>query len=62
MKDEIVEEIHKHREEFASQFDYDVRKMLEYIRQQQEESGRKVVSFVEKNLKQKESENIKKVA
>ncbi len=48
MKDEIVEEIHKHREEFAKKFDYDVRKMLEYVREQQEKSGRKVVSFVKK--------------
>ncbi len=48
MKDEIVEEIHKHREEFANKFDYDVRKMLEYVREQQQTSGRKVVSFVNK--------------
>lgn len=48
MKDEIVEEIHKHRQEFASKFDYDVRKMLEYVRKEQEKSGRKVVSFVKK--------------
>lgn len=48
MKDEIVEEIHKHREEFAKKFDYDVRKMLEYVREQQEKSEQKVVSFVKK--------------
>ncbi len=54
MKDKIVEEIHKHRQEFASKFDYDVRKMLEYVRKEQEKSGRKVVSFAKEKTEDKD--------
>ena len=47
-RDPIVEEIHRFREEYAKKFDYDLDRMFEDLRQQQEESGLPVVSFESK--------------
>jgi len=44
-KDKIVEELHKFREAHAAQFNYDVRAIVESLREEEEKSGRKVVSF-----------------
>lgn len=60
MKDEIVDEIHKVREELAKRFDYDVRKMLEYIRKKQNKSGRTVISL--EKSKSSGIRRVKKVA
>lgn len=60
MKDEIVDEIHKVREELAKRFDYDVRKMLEYIRKKQNKSGRAVISL--EKSKSSGIRRVKKVA
>ena len=50
MEDEIIKEIHKYREEFAAKFDYDINAMFEYLREQQQKSGRKYVSFQIKKM------------
>ena len=53
LNDEIVEEIHRVREEYAAKFDHDINRMYEDIRKRQEESGRKFVSFPPKKPEQK---------
>ncbi len=45
LKDEIVEEIHRVREEYAEKFNHDIDRMYEDIRKRQADSGRKFVSF-----------------
>ena len=42
-RDPIVEEIRKHRQEYAAQFDYDIDAICEDIRRKQQQSGRDVV-------------------
>ncbi len=42
-KDEIVEEIHRIREEYAKSFNYDLNAIFADLRKKQEESGREVV-------------------
>ena len=44
-KDPIVEEVRAHREAHAEKFDYDLAAICRDLRQQQAESGRKVVSL-----------------
>jgi hypothetical protein len=41
--DEIVEEIHKIREEYSRSFNHDLRAIFADLQRQQAESGRKVV-------------------
>ncbi len=43
-RDLIVEEIRKHREEYAAQFNYDIDAICDDIRRQQQQSGRRVVT------------------
>ncbi|MBT8420119.1 MAG: hypothetical protein KJO08_04570 [Gammaproteobacteria bacterium] len=42
-KDPIVEEIHKYRDEYARQFNYDLHAICEDIRKKQGQDGRRVV-------------------
>ncbi len=44
-KDEIVEEIHKYREEYARSFDYNLEVIFDDLRQKQMASGQKVVKL-----------------
>ena len=44
-KDPIVEEIRAHREAHAEKFDYDLAAICRDLRQQQAESGQKVVTL-----------------
>ena len=44
-RDEIVEEIHHIREEYAKSFNYDLNAIFADLRKKQEESGRKVVTL-----------------
>jgi rubrerythrin len=44
-KDEIVEEIHKYREEYAKSFNYDLKAIFEDLRKKQIAHGRKVVKL-----------------
>ena len=43
-RDPIVEEIRKHRQHYASQFNYDIDAICDDIRRKQQESGRAVVT------------------
>jgi len=47
-KDEIVEEIHRIREEYAKSFNYDLNAIFTDLRKKQEESGREVVTLSRK--------------
>ena len=60
MKDEIIEEIHKYREEYAKKFNYDLDLIFEDLQKKQKESGRKYVSFSDK--KDEQDEDVKKAA
>jgi hypothetical protein len=51
MKDEIVEEVRKAREEQAAKFNYDLRAILADARKRQKKSGHKAVSFAAKSRK-----------
>ena len=44
MKDEIVEEVRKARDEFAARHNYDISAICAAIRELQNTSGRKIVS------------------
>ncbi len=48
MKDEIIEEIHKQREEYAKKFNYDIDLIFADLKRMEAESGRTYVSFVDK--------------
>jgi hypothetical protein len=43
-KDEIVEEIHKYREEYAKSFNYDLHAIVEDLRRKQAASGKQIIS------------------
>jgi len=59
MTDPIVEEIHKIREEYAAEFDYDIDAMFEDLNKKQAESNHKIVSFVKKeNQEQTDKDKI----
>ena len=49
-KDPIVEEIRQHREAHAAKFNHDLDAICRDLRQQQEASGRKTVSFPAKRI------------
>lgn len=51
MKDELVEEVRKARQEQAAQWDFDLKTILADARQRQEESSHQVVSFAPKRDK-----------
>jgi hypothetical protein len=46
--DEIVEEIHRIREEYAKSFNYDLDAIFADLRKKQDESGREVVNLSRK--------------
>lgn len=45
LKDPIVEEVRRIRDELAARFNYDIKAIVENARKEQKASGRKVVSF-----------------
>jgi hypothetical protein len=47
-QDMIVEEIRKVREEHAAQFNYDIQAIVQALKQEEEQSGCHLVSFVQK--------------
>lgn len=49
-KDEIVEEIHKYREEYAKSFNYDLKAIFDDLRKKQIASGQKFVKLPIKRL------------
>lgn len=48
-RDEIVEEIHRIREEYAKSLNYDLNAIFADLRKKQEESGREVVTLSRKS-------------
>ncbi len=50
-KDLIVEEVRKHRDEYARQFNYDLHEICQDIRKKQGRGGRRVVSLSPKPVK-----------
>lgn len=52
-KDDILEEIHKYREDYAKSFNYDLQAIFEDIRKKQAASGRKMISVPLKPSRQK---------
>jgi len=50
-KDPIVEEVRRIRQEYAAQFNYDLRAMFEDLKAKQDASGREIVSFAAKRTK-----------
>ena len=44
-ENEIIAEIHRHREELARQCGYDIHKLMAYYREREAAGGRKLVSF-----------------
>lgn len=61
MIDPIVEEIHRVREEYAAEFNFDVDAMFEDLNRKQSQSDRRIVSFA-KDGKPKQDVDEKKVA
>lgn len=62
-KDPIVEEIRKIREEYASQFNYDLEAIARDLKEKEKESikqGRKLVSFSDTNKQSHISQKTKK--
>ncbi len=45
LQDEIVEDIHRIRDEYAKSFNYDLNAIFTDLRKQQDESGMEVVKF-----------------
>ena len=50
-KDIIIEEIHKDRDEYARQFNYDLHAICQDIRKKQGQGGRRVVSLSPRLIK-----------
>lgn len=50
-QDSIVEEVRKIREAYAKQFNYDLQAIHRDLKEQEKNSGRKIVSFPPKRVK-----------
>jgi hypothetical protein len=57
--DPIVEEVRKHRQEYAARFNYDVRAICREARERQKRSGRKIVALPAKRVAKPESTTAK---
>ena len=60
IKDEIVEETRRLRDQYAKQFDYDLRKMFEDLKTKRKVSGNKYISFSENSTPNRKVEKTKK--
>lgn len=56
-RDEILEEIHKIREEHAKAFNYNLQAICDDLRQRQAESGRQIISSPLKQPRQRQQPN-----
>jgi hypothetical protein len=56
-KDEILEEIHKIREEHAKAFNYDLQAICDDLRRKQAASGRQIISTPLKQPRQRQQHN-----
>jgi hypothetical protein len=52
IKDPIIEEVRKARDEYAKQFNYDLDAIFRDLKKKQEQPGKKVVSFPPKRPNQ----------
>ncbi len=50
MKDPIIEELHKFREEWAARFNYDIHAIVADLRRSQQEENRQVVNLPPKRV------------
>ena len=57
LKDPIIEEIHKIREEHAKKFNYNLLAIFNDLKEQEKKSGRKFVSLPVKRAVRKEEKN-----
>ena len=57
-KDEILQEIHKIREEHAKAFNYDLQAICDDLRRKQAASGRQIISTPLKQPRQHQQHNI----
>jgi hypothetical protein len=55
MKDPIVEEVRRVRDEYARQFNYNLDAICDDLRKKQNQAGRKVVSFPPRTVAQHSS-------
>ena len=55
-RDPIVEEVRRYRQEYAAQFNYDLKAICQDLRDRQKKSGRKVVSLPPKRVQKEVSE------
>jgi len=53
--DPIVEEIRRYRQDYAAQFNYDLKAICQDLRERQKKSGRKIVSLPPKHVQKKVS-------
>ena len=51
--DPIIDEVRRIREEFAKEFNYDIRAMVEYLRKKEQEHPERLVSFPPKRLERR---------
>ncbi len=56
MKDPIVEEVRRVRDEYARQFNYNLDAICDDLRKKQNQEGRKVVSFPPRTVSQPSSQ------
>jgi len=55
-EDPIVEKVRKIREEHAARFGYDLKAIYDDLKEAEKRSGRKIVSFPPKRLKERQAE------
>lgn len=55
-QDPIVEEVRRYRQEYAAQFNYDLKAICQDLRDRQKKSSRKVVSLPPKQVQKEASE------
>ena len=55
-EDPIVEEVRKIREAHAARFGYDLKAIYDDLKEAEKRSGRKIVSFPPKRLKERQAE------
>lgn len=56
-KDEILEEIHRFREEYAKSFNYDLHAIVDDLRKKQAASGRQIISVPLKQSSQRSNKS-----
>ena len=57
--DEVIAELHKVRDQYGKEFDYDLDRIFADLKKKQAQGGRKVVSFVKQKNKKKKGERDK---